>query len=98
MPTLLDLCSLKIPDGLDGKSFRALCCGDEVGEVFDSLYALNFDGRMLRHQRFKYVRSRVYSAEYDILFDLEKDPLESRNVFRPSRIRISFHTLALAAG
>ena len=82
MPTLLDLCGLKIPDGLDGKSFGALCCGDDAGEATStSLYALNFDGRMLRHQHFKYVRSRVYGADYDVLFDLEKDPLESRNVF-----------------
>ena len=35
---------------------------------------MNFDGRMLRHQHYKYVHSVVYGEEYHILFDLENDP------------------------
>ena len=84
MPTLLDLCGLNLPAGLDGKSFKSLCTGAAADQDFSQLIAMNFDGRMLRSGPYKYVHSRVYGDEYQILFDLEKDPHESRNVYGQS--------------
>lgn len=81
MPTLLDLCGVGIPEGLDGRSFKARCYGERDEHDFSRLYAVNFDGRMLRHERYKYVRSVVYGEDYHILFDLENDPDETRNVY-----------------
>lgn len=81
MPTMLDLCGVSVLPGLDGKSFKARCYGDATAGDFSRLYSMNFDGRMLRYQHYKYVRSVVYGIEYDILFDLHADPDETRNVF-----------------
>jgi choline-sulfatase len=80
MPTLLDLCDIPVPDGLDGRSFKARCYG-EGADDFSHFYAMNFDGRMLRYGHYKYVLSEVYGEQYDILFDLEADPDETTNVF-----------------
>ena len=80
MPTVLDLCDLPIPEGLDGRSFKARCYG-QSDDDFSHLYAINFDGRMLRHQQYKYIHSHVDDTEYHILFDLEQDPHETINLF-----------------
>jgi arylsulfatase A-like enzyme len=80
MPTILDLCDLPIPEGLDGRSFKAHCYGQSDGD-FSHLYAINFDGRMLRYKHYKYIHSQVYGTEYHILFDLEQDPHETINLF-----------------
>lgn len=80
MPTLLDLCGVPLPDGLDGQSFKARCYGQSDGD-FTHLFAENFDGRMLRYQHYKYVRSQVYGEDYQILFDLAQDPDETTNVY-----------------
>ncbi len=80
MPTLLDLCGLPIPDGLDGQSFKGRCYGQSDGD-FSRLFSVNFDGRMLRYGDYKYVHSMVYGTEYQILFDLARDPHETTNVY-----------------
>jgi arylsulfatase A-like enzyme len=80
MPTLLDLCGLDIPAGLDGRSFKSRCYGEKQGD-FARQFAENKDGRMLRFGQYKYIHSRVYGQEYEILFDLANDPGESKNVF-----------------
>lgn len=80
MPTLLDLAGVAVPEGLDGKSFKALCYGEEDGG-FNELFSVNPDGRMLRFGPYKYIHSRIYGQEYEILFDLEADPDETTDVF-----------------
>lgn len=80
MPTLLDLCDIEIPKNLDGRSFKSRCLGKQDGD-FSHLYSENFDGRMLRFEHYKYIHSKVYGVEYEILFDLEADPDETVNVF-----------------
>lgn len=80
MPTLLDMCSLDIPENLDGKSFKSRCYGQNGGN-FSELYSVNADGRMVRFGPYKYVHSEVYGKEYEILFDLEQDPDETTNIF-----------------
>ncbi len=80
MPTMLDLCDLPVPDGLDGNSFNTACYGQSSNE-FDQLVSSNPDGYMIRFEQYKYVQSTVYDEPYQILFDLEKDPDETQNVF-----------------
>jgi arylsulfatase A-like enzyme len=79
MPTLLDTAGLPVPSGLDGKSFKAQCYGED-NEDFKELFAVNMNGRMLRFGPFKYVRSEYDDETYEILFDLEADPDETTNV------------------
>jgi choline-sulfatase len=80
MPTLLDLCGIAVPAGLDGQSFKARCHGQPNGD-FSHLYAEHTDGRMLRHGPYKYVHNNVYGEDHHILFDLENDPHETQNVY-----------------
>ena len=80
MPTMLDLCGLEIPNDLDGRSFKSRCLGKQEGD-FSHLFSENFDGRMLRFEHYKYVHSKVYGKEYEILFDLKTDPDETKNIF-----------------
>jgi arylsulfatase A-like enzyme len=80
MPTMLDLCGVAVPEGLDGSSFKPLCYG-EAQAGFDELFAVNSTGRMLRFGRYKYVRSELYGESFEILFDLAVDPDESTNLF-----------------
>lgn len=80
MPTLQDLCGIEVPVGLDGRSFKSRCLGGAEGD-FSHLFSVNPDGRMLRFDKYKYIHSIVYGQEYEILFDLEADPAESRDLF-----------------
>lgn len=80
MPTLLDLAGVPVPAGLDGRSFKSRCVGGQDGD-FSRVFCANFDGRMLREGRYKYVHSQVFGQEYHILFDLEQDPDERENVY-----------------
>lgn len=79
MPTLLDICGLDVPGNLDGRSFKNLCYSGN-GDEFPVLFSVNRYGRMVRFDDFKFVRSEVYGEEYEILFDLNKDPDETTNV------------------
>jgi choline-sulfatase/glucosamine-6-phosphate deaminase len=80
MPTLLDFCGIEVPEGLDGRSFKARCLGGNAGD-FSQLFSENPDGRMLRFEHYKYVHSEIYGEEHEILFDLAADPDETTNVF-----------------
>lgn len=79
MPTLLDLAGLPVPEGLDGRSFKHACHG-EPDDAFDTLFAVNGWSRMLRFDRYKYVRGEVDGTVYEFLFDLHADPDETQNV------------------
>ena len=81
MPTLLDLAGVKIPEGLDGRSFkREILQPNNDYSDFEMLFSQNQFGRMVRFEHFKYVRSQVYGKNYEILFDLRNDPQESKNL------------------
>ena len=89
MPTILDLAGVPIPSGLDGRSFKAQCRGEENGD-FRELFSVNMDGRMVRFGPYKYVRSEYDGETYEVLIDLDADPEEATNVFgRPGYESVS---------
>ena len=81
MPTLLDLAGVEIPKGIDGRSFKKQILESEVStNEFDIVFSQNQFGRMVRYDQFKYVRSVVYGITYEILYDIDNDPNESKNL------------------
>ena len=81
MPSLLDLAGLSIPDNIDGRSFKnEILYPNNKESTFNAVYSQNQYGRMVRFDNFKYVRSIVYGKRYEILFDIQNDPLESKNL------------------
>jgi hypothetical protein len=77
MPTLLDLCNITIPREVDGKSFKQALFNEN--EHFDIVVSENPFGKMIRYNSLKYIKSIIHGKEYEILFDLNKDPEESNN-------------------
>ena len=88
MPTLLDLAGVGIPKGIDGKSFKKQILESGVStNEFDIVFSQNQFGRMVRYDEFKYVRSVVYGITYEILYDIDKDPTESKNLLEDSKFK-----------
>jgi arylsulfatase A-like enzyme len=82
MPTLLELCNIKAPNDVDGKSFKEALYNKN--ENFSIVVSENPFGKMVRYQSLKYIKSIVNDEEYEILIDLEKDPEESTNCIEDS--------------
>ena len=82
-PTLCELVDVPIPDGLQGRSLVPLMEGNAQGwpnEVYSELYnKLNGPSEMVKADNLKFFRfnGREWPEQ---LFDLAKDPAESRNV------------------
>ena len=91
VPTVLDLCGLPVPPGVQGKSLAPLCAGDSAGwpnEAFSWMEAVRHTRpaymlgrkRMLRTPEYKLID---YGADYATrweLFDMQGDPSEMRNL------------------
>ena len=98
MPTVLDLLGVPAPV-LDGTSLTALMRGAtqvrELEAYAESLYPQRFgwsDLRMLRDGRFKLI-----AAPRPELYDLERDPLEERNLYDARRVLAEAMTRRLAS-
>jgi arylsulfatase A-like enzyme len=83
LPTLCDLAGIEPPEGMQGRSLRPLLMGEKtpwrefiVGEYYSKQRWAN-PIRMMRTDRFKYVRYRHWIDE---LYDLQKDPDEMKNL------------------
>jgi arylsulfatase A-like enzyme len=85
LPTLCDLAAIEYPQ-VTGMSLKEVI-GDPaksgrpfvVAELYPDTEDLSLEGRMLRTQRYKYIRfSEGQNAE--MLFDLENDPGERENL------------------
>ena len=79
-PSLCELAGLSIPSNLDGKSFKGIVAGSEVGKkAAYSQYSRNgFKGNSIRTERFRYTRWEKGSKVYEELYDFAQD--QNRNV------------------
>ena len=76
--TLCDLAGLQIPDGLDSRSLVPLLRGTVSGWDNESVSQLGKSHVMIKQDHLKY---QYYGEEIaEVLFDLESDPHETRNV------------------
>ncbi|WP_323768758.1 sulfatase [Marinovum sp.] len=85
LPTLLDYAGAKFPEGLTGRSVRPVAQGETPEDWRDAVFVesridwTDIELRCLRSERYKYT---VYDrGQYrEMLFDLEADPGELRNL------------------
>ena len=84
VPTILELCGLPVPNGLDGKSLVPLLTGAQTGAFRP--YALStyngqqfglYTQRMLRSHKWKYIWNLT---DTDELYDMQNDPHELVNL------------------
>lgn len=100
-PTLLDYAGVKIPDGMQGKSFRKLLNGEQKkwrDVIYYTYYEYPSIHMVKRHYGIRTERYKLMHFYYDVdeweLYDLEKDPQELNNVYQnPSykKVREQMH-------
>ena len=87
MPTVLDVAGVAPPKGLDGGSWLPLAQGKSVEWRKELLYEYYWERNFpqtptihaLRTDRYKFIRCQGL-WDIDELYDLQEDPLESRNL------------------
>ena len=87
-PTFLDYAGVKIPEDMQGMSFRKLVSG-ETSEWRDAIYYTYYEypsvHMVKRHYGIATERYKLMHFYYDIdeweMYDLEKDPSEMKNVY-----------------
>jgi arylsulfatase A-like enzyme len=79
LPTLCDYAGIEAPEGLYGRSLRALAEGKDNKERRGFVVSESHNGRMLRTGRFKY---SIYDSgrHREQLIDLKNDPGEMKNL------------------
>lgn len=87
-PTFLDYAGIKIPEDMQGESFRKLAAG-KTGKFRDAVYYTYYEypgvHAVKRHYGIATERYKLMHFYYDIdeweLYDLKTDPSEMRNVY-----------------
>lgn len=81
LPTMLGLCGAEPHSAMQGRNYApALVSGDPVAGRRD-VYAFHGDGElMLRTEDYKYIRYQAGDNRREVLYNLDRDPDEFRNV------------------
>ncbi len=82
MRTFCDFAGIPAPAGVHGRSLRPVLEGRDVPWREFVAAEMQIIGRMIRTERFKYVRYRNDPVEQ--LFDMQNDPWEMRNLYDDS--------------
>lgn len=90
-PTLCDLCGVPIPESVEGKSFEKVIRG-EKGDRDCLYFAFTKLIRGVKDERFKLIRYKL-APDDGQLFDLFKDPKETKNLYNDPRYRAIRDTL-----
>jgi len=86
-PTMLDMAGIPIPSSMQGRSLVSLLEGEApedwrteifVEHLFDHPDIPKHEG--VRGSRYKYARYFEQEPSYEVLYDLESDPLEANNL------------------
>ncbi len=78
MPTLLEMCGIEIPRGVQGRSMVAALRGEEKGHEYVYGYERN-RSQMICSKDWKYIHN--VPTEASMLFNLKEDPAEMNNLF-----------------
>ena len=88
-PTLIDLAGLSVPEEMQGRSLISLLTGEVPSDWRTDFFVehLMEHKQIVKHEgvrglRFKYARYFQLDPVYEELYDLENDPLETRNLVR----------------
>jgi len=95
-PTLCDLSGTPIPNTVEGLSLAPLLQGRASALRDSQFFAYRNLQRAIRTDRFKLILHNVHGVKTTQLFDLQNDPLETRNLAgEPARATLIYQLTAL---
>jgi len=79
-PTICDLAGVKTPEAVDGKSLAPVIRGQQTKVRDHALLAYRNIQRAIREPRWKLLKFHVGGVKTTLMFDLENDPWELKNL------------------